>query len=252
MTLSESREAAVSAAVALLYTGSYSLSEVFFQKSIHFFSSVSFQLLKGSLTFFEALAEVREVLECLGIVLDENSLTVVDHIASSSVVLVKKEQGSEDLLWEEELEPADEELASDVPLTIDLGESPPTYEPTAPQTIDIGESPMLTININGAREIKREDEYDANDTLKKGEEEGLSDMVAEVPLLKVNIISADKTKKKCGRKAKKLEGEEKGLVTKLKKKYKKEVKDGEPEGECGVLRRKNRCKLCTYSTNNKV
>ena len=253
MTLSESREAAVSAAVALLYTGSYSLSEVFFQKSIHFFSSVSFQLLKGSLTFFEALAEVREVLQSLGIVLDENSLTVVDHIASSSVVLVKKEQGSEDLLWEEEnLEPVDEELASDVPLTIDLGESPPTYEPTAPQTIDIGESPMLTININGAGKIKREDDRDANDTLKKGEEEGLSDSAAEVPLLKVNIISADKTKKKCGRKAKKLEGEEKGLVTKLKKKYKKEVKDGEPEGECGVLRRKNRCELCTYSTNNKV
>ena len=195
MMLSESREAAVSAAVALLYTGSYSLTEVFFQKSIHFFSSVSFQLLKGSLTFFEALAEVREVLECLGIVLDENSLTVVDHIASSSVVLVKKEQGSEDLLWEEEnLEPVDEELASDVPLTIDLGESPPTYEPTAPQTIDIGESPMLTISINGAGEIKREDEHDANDTLKKGEEEGLSDSAAEVPLLKVNIISADKTK----------------------------------------------------------
>ena len=251
MTLSESREAAVSAAVALLYTGSYSLSEVFFQKSIHSFSSVSFQLLKGSLTFFEALAEVREVLECLGIVLDENSLTVVDHIASGSVVLVKKEQGSEDMLWEEEnLKPAEEELASDVPLIIDMGESPPTGdegEPTAPQTIDIGESPMLTININGAGEIKREDEHDANDILRKGE-----DMVAEVPLLKVNIISADKTKKKCGRKAKKLEGEEKGLVTKLKKKYKKEVKDGEPEGECGVLRRKNRCKLCTYSTNNKV
>ena len=252
MTLSESREAAVSAAVALLYTGSYSLSEVFFQKSIHFFSSVSFQLLKGALTFFEALAEVREVLQSFGIVLDEKSLTVVDHIASSSVVLVKKEQGSEDLLWEEVPEPADEELASDVPLIIDMGESPPTYEPTAPQTIDIGESPMLTININGAGKIKREDDRDANDTLKKGEEEGLSDSAAEVPLLKVNIISADKTKKKCGRKAKKLEGEEKGLVTKLKKKYKKEVKDGEPEGECGVLRRKNRCKLCTYSTNNKV
>ena len=209
------------------------------------------------MTFFEALAEVREVLECLGIVLDENSLTVVDHIASSSVVLVKKEQGSEDLLWEEDLEPADEELASDVPLIIDMGESPPTGdedEPTAvPQTIDIGESPMFTISINGAGEIKREDEHDANDILKKGEEEGLSDMVAEVPLLKVNIISADKTKnKKCGRKAKKLEGEEKGLVTKLKRKYKKEVKDGEPEGEGGVLRRKNRCELCTYSTNNKV
>ena len=180
---------------------------------------------------------------------------MVDHVASSSVVLVKKEQGLEDMLWEEELEPADEELASDVPLIIDMGESPPTGdegEPTAPQTIDIGESPMLTININGAGEIKREDEHDANDTLKKGEEEGLSDMVAEVPLLKVNIISADKTKKKCGRKAKKLEGEEKGLVTKLKRKYKKEVKGGEPEGEGGVLRRKNRCELCTYSTNNKV
>ena len=86
----------------------------FFQESIHFLLSVSFQLLKGSLTFFEALAEVREVLECLGIVLDENSLTVVDHIASSSVVLVKKEQGSEDMLWEEEPEPADEELAPEV------------------------------------------------------------------------------------------------------------------------------------------
>jgi len=238
--LSESREAAVSAAVALLYTGSYSLSE----------------LLKGSLTFFEALAEVREVLECLGIVLDENSLTVVDHIASSSVVLVKKEQGSEDRLSEEELEPADEELASDVPLIIDVGESPPTWdegEPTAPQTIDIGESPMLTININDAGEIKKEDEheYDANDTLKKRWEERLSDSVAEVPLLKVNIVSADKTKK-CGRKSKKLEGEEKGLVTKLKRKYKKEVKVGEPEGEGGVLRRKNRCELCTYSTNNKA
>ena len=199
--------------------------------------------------------EVREVLECLGIVLDENSLTVVDHIASSSVVLVKKEQGSEDLLWEEELEPADEELASDVPLIIDMGESPPTEdegEPTAPQAIDIGESPMLTININGAGEIKREDEQDANDTLKKGEEQRLSDLMAEVPLLKVNIISADKTKKKHGRKAKMLEEEEKGLVTKLKRKYKKEVKGGEPEGEGGVLRRKNRCELCTYSTNNKV
>ena len=164
MTLSESREAAVSAAVALLYTGSYSLSEVFFQKSIHFFSSVSFQLLKGALTFFEALAEVREVLQSFGIVLDEKSLTVVDHIASSSVVLVKKEQGSEDLLWEEEnLKPADEELASDVPLIIDMGESPPTGdegEPTTvPQAIDIGESPMLTISINGAEEIKREDEH---------------------------------------------------------------------------------------------
>ena len=34
--LSESREAAVSAAVALLYTGSYSLSEVFFQESFTF------------------------------------------------------------------------------------------------------------------------------------------------------------------------------------------------------------------------
>jgi len=239
ITLSESREAAVSAAVALLYTGSYSLTE----------------LLKGSLTFFEALVEVREVLECLGIVLDENSLTVVDHIASSSVVLVKKEQGSEDLLWEEELEPADEELASDVPLIIDMGESPPTEdegEPTAPQAIDIGESPMLTININGAGEIKREDEQDANDTLKKGEEQRLSDLMAEVPLLKVNIISADKTKKKHGRKAKMLEEEEKGLVTKLKRKYKKEVKDGKPKVEGGVLRRKNRCELCTYSTNNKA
>ena len=195
------------------------------------------------------------VLECLGIVLDENSLTVVDHIASSSVVLVKKEQGSEDLLWEEELEPADEELASDVPLIIDMGESPPTEdegEPTAPQAIDIGESPMLTININGAGEIKREDEQDANDTLKKGEEQRLSDLMAEVPLMKVNIISADKTKKKHGRKAKMLEEEEKGLVTKLKRKYKKEVKDGKPKVEGGVLRRKNRCELCTYSTNNKV
>ena len=80
----------------------------------------------------------------------------------------------------------------------------------------------------------------------------MSDSVAEVPLLKVNIVSADKTKKKCGRKAKKLEEEEKGLVTKLKRKYKKEVKGGKPEGEDGVLRRKNRCELCTYSTNNKV
>ena len=67
---------------------------------------------------------MRDVFKCLGIQLDEDCLTVVDKNA----INVKSEQGvDDDMLWEDPLEEKsvsmDDEFTSDVPLTIDLGES---------------------------------------------------------------------------------------------------------------------------------
>ena len=120
--MSESRGEAVSAAVSLLYTGSCSLAKV----SFIFFNSSTHSLLKllqGRFTFFEVIAEVREVFKCLGIQLDEDCFTVVDK----NITNVKKEQYVEDdMLWEDPMEEEsvsiDDEFTSFVPLTIDLGE----------------------------------------------------------------------------------------------------------------------------------
>ena len=119
--MSESRREAVSAAVSLLYTGSCSLSKV----SFCFFNCTHslLKLLQGRFTFFEVIAEVREVFECLGIQLEEDCFTVVDKNTTN----VKKEQCvDDDMLWEEPLEEKsvsiDDEFTSFVPLTIDLGE----------------------------------------------------------------------------------------------------------------------------------
>ena len=120
--MSESRGEAVSAAVSLLYTGSCSLAKV----SFIFFNSSTHSLLKllqGRFTFFEVIAEVREVFKCLGIQLDEDCFTVVDK----NITNVKKEQYVEDdMVWEDPLEEEsvsiDDEFTSFVPLTIDLGE----------------------------------------------------------------------------------------------------------------------------------
>ena len=120
--MSESRGEAVSAAVSLLYTGSCSLAKV----SFIFFSCSTHSLLKllqGRFTFFEVIAEVREVFKCLGIQLDEDCFTVVDK----NITNVKKEQYVEDdMLWEDPMEEEsvsiDDEFTSFVPLTIDLGE----------------------------------------------------------------------------------------------------------------------------------
>ena len=121
--MSESRGEAVSAAVSLLYTGSCSLAKV----SFIFFSCSTHSLLKllqGRFTFFEVIAEVREVFKCLGIQLDEDCFTVVDK----NITNVKKEQrvDDDDMVWEDPLEEEsvsiDDEFTSFVPLTIDLGE----------------------------------------------------------------------------------------------------------------------------------
>ena len=120
--MSGSRGEAVSAAVSLLYTGSCSLAKV----SFIFFNSSTHSLLKllqGRFTFFEVIAEVREVFKCLGIQLDEDCFTVVDK----NITNVKKEQYVEDdMVWEDPLEEEsvsiDDEFTSFVPLTIDLGE----------------------------------------------------------------------------------------------------------------------------------
>ena len=121
--MSESRGEAVSAAVSLLYTGSCSLAKV----SFIFFNSSTHSLLKllqGRFTFFEVIAEVREVFKCLGIQLDEDCFTVVDK----NITNVKKEQrvDDDDMVWEDPLEEEsvsiDDEFTSFVPLTIDLGE----------------------------------------------------------------------------------------------------------------------------------
>ena len=120
--MSGSRGEAVSAAVSLLYTGSCSLAKV----SFIFFSCSTHSLLKllqGRFTFFEVIAEVREVFKCLGIQLDEDCFTVVDK----NITNVKKEQYVEDdMLWEDPMEEKsvsiDDEFTSFVPLTIDLGE----------------------------------------------------------------------------------------------------------------------------------
>ena len=72
---------------------------------------------------FEVIAEVREVFKCLGIQLDHNCLSVVDRTTT-----VKKEHfDDDDRSWEDPLEEKydsiDDEFASNMPLTIDLGEA---------------------------------------------------------------------------------------------------------------------------------
>ena len=79
------------------------------------------KLLQGRFTFFEVVAEVREVFKCLGIQLDENALSVADDRTTT----VKNERC--DMLWEDPLEEKsvsiDDEFTSNMPLTIDLGEA---------------------------------------------------------------------------------------------------------------------------------
>ena len=124
VVISESRGAAVSAAVSLLYTGICSLGKVSNSPSSAMFSEILItllQLLEGSFTFFEAVAEVREVFKCLGIQLGENGLSVADGNTA-----VKNEQYN-DMLWdplEEKSVSIDDEFTSNVPLPIDMGESP--------------------------------------------------------------------------------------------------------------------------------
>ena len=81
------------------------------------------KLLQGRFTFFEVIAEVREVFKCLGIKLEENGLSVVDRSTT-----VKNEHCDDDsMLWEDPLEEKsvsiDDEFTSNMPLTIDLGEA---------------------------------------------------------------------------------------------------------------------------------
>jgi len=196
--MSESRGEAVSAAVSLLYTGSCSLAK----------------LLQGRFTFFEVIAEVREVFKCLGIQLDEDCFTVVDK----NITNVKKEQrvDDDDMVWEDPLEEEsvsiDDEFTSFVPLTIDLGEFSVSNIEALVQNEDQHEGQSLLVTSNC---LKREG--------------------AASPVVKV--------KRKYVRKKK----SEAGEVAQVKSKRKMV----EPvEGD--VARRRYRCEHCNYSSNNQA
>ena len=148
--LSESRGEAVSAAVSLLYTGSCSLSKVSF--IVLNCTHSLLKLLQGRFTFFEVIAEVREVFKCLGIQLDEDCFTVVDKNTSN----VKKEHcADDDMLWEDPLEEKlvsmDDEFTSFVPLTIDLGEySSVSNIEALVQNEDRHEGQSLLVSLNNS------------------------------------------------------------------------------------------------------
>jgi len=200
--MSESRGEAVSAAVSLLYTGSCSLT-------------------KGCFTFFEVIAEVREVFKCLGIRLDEDCFTVIDK----DIANVKNEHCvDDDTLWEDQLEDKsvlmNDEFTSILPLTIDLGESSVSNALVQKEDLQEGQSLLVTSNC-----LKREG--------------------AAVPVVKV--------KRKYVRKKKsELEG---GEVREVKSKRKYSRKDKmmvEPIMQGEVARRRYRCDHCNYSSNNQA